>query len=274
VDCSSGRVMALKAVRQQDENAAQEEASKHQRAVERARPECVPKFYFCDWGDAVSGSASDEERRRLLGIAMEHIDGCSLGALLRKKEDGVLGSPQVYAVIKDVFVALTRLHEHGIVHCDVKSDNVMVSRQGQCYLCDFGEATFLEDHDDEAHSMPVAGTPSHMAPELFRTNPVRFDCKLDVWAAGILGFEMAVGRTPWHHEADGYLPNTSYIFDMLKVIESVDLSKVPIKGLYVRMLEECLRVDPEDRIPAKDVIQDTQFLKVHEGYREMLGELV
>jgi len=266
--------MALKAVQQQDMDKARDEARKHRRAVEQASSFFVPKFHFCDLGEVVSGRAANEESRSLLGMAMEYIDGCSLGALLRKKGPGSLHRHMVYAIVQDLFIALARLHENGIVHCDVKSDNVLVDRSGYCHLCDFGCATFLEDHTDQTQPMPMAGTPSHMAPELVKTDPIRFNCKLDVWSAGILCFEMALGRTPWHDEADGHLPEEGYIFQMLKVIQGVDVSMVQIKGPFERMLEDCFEVDPEERTHAKDVFQDPQFSRINVTYREMLAELI
>mmetsp|Transcript_94140 Transcript_94140/g.239602 ORF Transcript_94140/g.239602 Transcript_94140/m.239602 type:complete len:202 (-) Transcript_94140:74-679(-) len=153
----------------------------------------------------------------------------------------------------DLFVALGRLHPHGIVHKDVKPDNILVSRGGDCYLCDFGLTVFLEDFP-EGMEMPAAGTPAFMAPELFfPMKPTRYDTKYDMWSAGMVGYELACGFLPWHDQ-DMQIAKSEVIFELMKEIEGVDLSEIPMdnfyggpRGRYGQALNRLLQVWPAER---------------------------
>jgi len=107
----------------------------------------------------------------VLGICMECIDGTSLSTVRRHKE---FNHRMACVVLKDLCYGLGRLHEHGIVHNDVKDDNILVTPVGECYLCDFGVSLFLEDYS-EGTEMPTTGTPHYMSPEIFFYDMVRYD---------------------------------------------------------------------------------------------------
>lgn len=250
-----GTVMAVKIVRQQDVKAALEETDRMRRALETAKPTHVPNVWFCSEGQMTSAVCSHCMQGSVsvdcLGICMEYIDGPSLSSIMRHK---TVPYRVAMVVLMDLFVALGRLHPHGIVHKDVKPDNILVSRGGDCYLCDFGLTVFLEDFP-EGMEMPAAGTPAFMAPELFfPMKPTRYDTKYDMWSAGMVGFELACGFLPWHDQ-DMQLAQPAMIFQLMKGIESVNLSEIPMddnayggpRGRYGQALDRLLQVWPVDR---------------------------
>jgi p21-activated kinase 1 len=127
--------------------------------------------------------------RNYLYLTMEYIDGMSVNQLVRKVR---LDMSTIATITKGILLGLEHLHGHGIMHRDVKGDNVLVSKVGgQVKLTDFGCAIKV---GSAALSRQV-GTPRYMAPELiFSTS---YDSKVDVWAAGMTLLEMINRKRPY-----------------------------------------------------------------------------
>ena len=125
-------------------------------------------------------------------LVMDFIDGRSLRDVI---VDGPLAIPRALAVARQVLAGLAHAHAHGIVHRDVKPENVMVSVDAfgeHVHITDFGLAKL----DALGISQNVAiGTPSYMSPEQTLGLPV--DARADVYAAGILLFELLAGSKPF-----------------------------------------------------------------------------
>ncbi len=134
-------------------------------------------------------------------IAMEFVDGDRLHD--RIPSTG-LPIDQVIRFGTQIAGALTHAHEAGVVHRDLKSANVMVTSDGRIKVLDFGlarrhSAEHVKDLSLSRESLsgdePVAGTLSCMAPELLRGGPA--DARSDIWAFGVLLYEMASGKRPF-----------------------------------------------------------------------------
>jgi len=245
---------AVKIVRAQGIDEARIEAMRMKRAVEAANPTHVPSFFF--YGEGVRTEGDDATQ--IFGLCMEYVEGVSILDLLRNKQ---LSCLMAMTILQDLLVALGRLHDVGIIHCDVKSDNILAKTDGNCYLCDFGVSLFEEDFD-ENDSMPVAGTPVYMAPEMVREvrgKPARYDTKVDIWSAGMVGFEIALGYLPFRSE-DGTMPIVHKIFKLLREIEGVSVEDIPVKhdyqgprGRYAQFLTKCFQVVPEDRMSVPEL---------------------
>ncbi len=142
-------------------------------------------------------------------IATEYIDGVTL----RRK---MAGSPLEVREILDISVqvasALEEAHAAGIVHRDIKPDNVMIRRNGYVKVLDFGLAKLTENSTDRTPSDGeaatrvmvqtdagvVMGTAHYMSPEQARGKPV--DARTDIWSLGVVMYELIAGRTPFEGE--------------------------------------------------------------------------
>ena len=121
-------------------------------------------------------------------IAMEFVDGRTL--------DDILGVPQmlseanVLAVMDQLLEALSVAHSQGVWHRDIKPANLIVTKQGQVKLTDFGIARLEDAHLTQVSSM--IGTPAYMAPEQFTGKGI--DHRADLFACGTLLYRMLTGR--------------------------------------------------------------------------------
>jgi serine/threonine-protein kinase len=124
-------------------------------------------------------------------IVMELVEGGSLKKLLDAKERFPL--PEIVRVMTQVLEALDYSHKRGVVHRDIKPANVMLGEGGQVKLADFGIARI--ENSSMTQVGQVMGTPSYMAPEQLRGEPV--DLRADIWAAGVLLYQLLTGAKPF-----------------------------------------------------------------------------
>jgi serine/threonine-protein kinase len=121
------------------------------------------------------------EHEGQLYISMELVGGRSLAQLLRS---GPLSWPQVVDIVSQVGDALSKAHERGIVHRDMKPENVVVDEDGRVKILDFGIAK------------PLSGSPALTGePEQARGEPI--DRRMDIWSLGVMLFEMVTGQLPY-----------------------------------------------------------------------------
>ncbi|WP_433716168.1 serine/threonine-protein kinase [Nocardia sp. CA-084685] len=132
-----------------------------------------------------------------LYIDMRLVDGASLPSVLRS--EGPMPAPQAVAVIRQIASALDAAHAEGLVHRDVKPDNILLTPDGFAYLVDFGIAHSDADHGLTTHGA-VIGSFSYMAPERFRaehTTPA-----VDVYSLACVLYECLTGARPYRGSTD------------------------------------------------------------------------
>jgi serine/threonine protein kinase/tetratricopeptide (TPR) repeat protein len=134
-------------------------------------------------------------------IVMELVDGEALSARIAR---GPLGIAEAVAIAAQAADALDEAHQHGIIHRDIKSANLMVDQRGRVKLLDFGLARFVEQQalEDltrtgvlETVAGAVMGTFAYMSPEQVRGRPL--DARTDLFSLGVVLYEMIAGRLPF-----------------------------------------------------------------------------
>jgi serine/threonine protein kinase/Tol biopolymer transport system component len=138
----------------------------------------------------------DETEDGRLFIAMAFCEG---ETLKRKIERGPLPLPEAVRVAAQIASGLAAAHAKGIVHRDVKPANVIVSSDGRVKIVDFGIAK-LADQSRLTRDGTAVGTAGYMAPEQIRGEEI--DPRADLWALGVVLYEMVTGRTPFPGEND------------------------------------------------------------------------
>ncbi|WP_254898274.1 Stk1 family PASTA domain-containing Ser/Thr kinase [Kitasatospora sp. NA04385] len=133
---------------------------------------------------------------RAVFMAMEYVPGRNLRDVLRDR--GALSVRAALDVLEPVLAALGAAHRAGLVHRDVKPENVLITDNGMVKVADFGLVRVLEGGDATGASATetgqLLGTVSYLAPEQIRQEPT--DQRVDVYAAGILLYEMLTGAKP------------------------------------------------------------------------------
>ncbi len=124
-------------------------------------------------------------------IVMEYVEGSTLRQVMTRETP--MTPSRALALIQQVAEAVAAAHEAGIVHRDLKPENVLISRRGQLKVADFGLARAVTAHTATANGMLI-GTVSYIAPELVTHGHA--DTRCDVYAMGVVLYEMLTGRKP------------------------------------------------------------------------------
>lgn len=170
-------------------------------------------------------------------FVMAYVEGESLGERVRRR--GQLGASEVARIIQEVAWALSHAHARGIVHRDVKPDNILVDREsGRAMVTDFGIARALS-----AESAPTtpAGTPHYLSPEQARGEPG--DTRSDVYALGVTAWHALTGGHPFE------APNVSMLL-VRQAIESAPSLRTVAPDVPVRLasaVDRCLARLPAER---------------------------
>ncbi len=130
-------------------------------------------------------------------LAMEMVQGHTLRDVIRKESP--MSPPRAMAVLEPVLSALAAAHRAGLIHRDVKPENVLIADDGRVKVADFGLAKAVSaDTQHTATGGVLIGTVSYLAPELVVDG--RADARADVYAAGVVLYELLTGKKP--HEGD------------------------------------------------------------------------
>jgi len=193
-----------------------------------------------------------EEQDGKHAIVLELVDGEDLSERIKR---GPLSLEDTRDIALQIAEALEAAHAKGIVHRDLKPANIKLAPDGTVKVLDFGLAKALagDDHAADISNSPtmtaaatmagiILGTASYMAPEQAKGKPV--DRRADVWAFGVVVYEMLCGRRPF--EGDGVSEVLAHV-----ITQEPDLEALPtgLPSMLTELLERCLRKDPRQRVP-------------------------
>jgi serine/threonine-protein kinase len=128
-------------------------------------------------------------------FAMEFVSGEPLRAVLRR--DGRLDERRALTIARDLAAGLAAAHRAGVIHRDVKPDNVMITPEGTAKILDLGLAKSEQDDSSLTQTGASLGTPLYMAPEQARGELQSIDAATDLYALGATLFHLIAGRPPF-----------------------------------------------------------------------------
>lgn len=176
-------------------------------------------------------------------LVMEYVDGCPFSTMIASR--GPLPPDEVAHLMAPVADALAFAHDLGIVHRDVKPSNILVRRDGEAKLTDFGIARALQD-PTVTQTGVVTGSPAYLAPEVASGQAAT--PASDVWSFGATLFHALTGEPPYHRaDAD------NAVLPVLYRIATEEPPRLPSAGSLGRLLELTMAVDPADRLTMAEV---------------------
>ena len=194
-------------------------------------------------------------------LVMDLLEGEPLAETI--ESEGRLDEARTVRIAMQVLTALAMAHERGVVHRDLKPDNIFVQRvsgMDLVKLLDFGIARMLEPDEKMTGTGAVLGTPAYMSPEQARGKPV--DARSDVFSVGCVLYEMLSGRRPFRGE--------NYHELMFAVVEQdpQPLAEIDEKlsPALAKVIERAMSKDPEARFASAREMKDA--LEAIGGLRE------
>ncbi|XP_061336969.1 mitogen-activated protein kinase kinase kinase 18-like [Gastrolobium bilobum] len=218
--CRSGEVFAVKSA----ELHRSEMLKREQRILSTLRSPQIVAYQGCD--------VTFENGDHWYNLFMEYAPH---GTLAEAVHGGGMEEDVAGSYTRQILLGLNYLHSNGIVHCDVKGQNVLVTDQG-AKIADLGCARRV---DDESSSV-IAGTPVFMAPEVARGEQQGFPA--DVWALGCTVLEMITGKPPWQGVSDPAAV-------LYRIGFSGEVPEIPsfVSEQGKDFLSKCLKRDPNER---------------------------
>lgn len=198
-------------------------------------------------------------------IVMEYVDGINLKQYLKKK--GVLSWKEVLHFSTQIAKALSHAHSKGIIHMDIKPQNVILPKDGTVKIADFGIALLEESMDNNEGAEEAIGSIHYISPEQARGETV--DARTDIYSLGVVMYEMLTGRIPF--DGDSVAEVAVKHFTVTPDAPAFINPEIPpeLEDITIRAMQP----NPADRYPsAEEMLADLEDFR--KGQTAAIGMVV
>ena len=196
-----------------------------------------------------------EETEDEMFIVMEYIDGRELKDRINS---GPISTDEVINITNQIAEGLEAAHKKGIIHRDIKSSNIMITKDGKVKIMDFGLAK-IKGGTELTKIGSTVGTVAYMSPEQARGEVV--DQRTDIWSLGVVLFEMLTGELPFKGDYD-----QSIIYSILNdEPPSLEQMKDDVPGNLAFIVNKCIKKDRSERyVQSEAILQDLNTIANNE----------
>jgi len=188
-------------------------------------------------------------------LTMQYVPGLDLAALMRR--EAPMPVPRIVEIFRQICEGLQAAHEQGVIHRDLKPQNILLDDRGRVAIADFGLAKSL-DYGTLTEAGKVIGTPHYMSPE--QVKGIELDQRSDIYSLGIILYEMLTGTLP-------FTGGSAWEVMMQRTQRtprpaSDHNPKIP--RYLVKVLDRCLQIDPNLRYASTaDILRDLETKTFH-----------
>lgn len=192
-----------------------------------------------------------EQKQQTYSLFLEYVAGGSISSCL--KSYGKFDEQLVKFITRQVLEGLKYLHQNGILHRDLKADNLLLELDGTCKISDFGISKKSHDIYSNNAELSMQGTIFWMAPEVIHSmvedQKQGYSAKVDIWSLGCVVLEMFAGQRPWSNEA--------VISAIYKIGKTKLAPPIPedISAEAKDFLDKCFTINSEERPTASKLLE-------------------
>ena len=210
-----------------------------------------------------------ERREFSISIFLEYISGGSIGSCLRKH--GKFEESVVSSLTRQTLEGLSYLHNAGILHRDLKADNILLDVDGTCKISDFGISKRSDNIYGNDVTNNMQGSVFWMAPEVVRNQGHGYSAKVDIWSLGCVVLEMFAGRRPWaREEAIGAIYKLGSLNQAPPIPEAIS-SGITAEALGFML--DCFQIDASERPTAETLLRGHKFCEFNPWFNFLDTEL-
>ncbi|XP_011703378.1 PREDICTED: neither inactivation nor afterpotential protein C isoform X2 [Wasmannia auropunctata] len=227
----------------------------------------LPDFYGIYRRRSAKKSEYDE-----VWFVMEFCEGGTVMDLVR----GMIASNKkireehIAFILREVIKALIHLHEHNVIHRDIRGNNIVLTKEGEVKLVDFGLSRTTKNELEKRRT--YIGSPSWMAPEMVGSKDSGadggYDSRVDVWAIGITAIELADGKAPFED-----MHPTRTLFQIVRNPPPTLYRPANWSKNLNDFISECLEKNPENRPYMMEIIEHPFLLELPENDYPLTQEI-
>jgi serine/threonine protein kinase len=191
-------------------------------------------------------------------LAMEYVEGESLAAFLKR---GTFTESDAISVTRFTCRALVVAHAEGLVHRDIKPDNLMLTAKGELKLVDLGVAKRVDEDQSLTQTGQALGTPHYISPEQIRASK-DIDGRADIYSLGATMYHLVTGKPPFNGSSSAMVMS----LHLYQPVEDPRVSVPELSEGFAFVLQKMMAKDPNDRYPDADAVdRDLYRLEIGEA---------